>query len=104
LTNAHNKDYDRPIPQAKLKGALDKELALLGRPIQDMVIEQLMRYGITFANDKQGSYSLKQLQSTFEQLFGVEAAILLIERLDNYLQSGNPGKSETNGSSHAFLI
>jgi len=94
LNTASTNDSDKSIPQAKLKEVLDKELAILGRPIQDIVYEQLSRCNISFSKNNGTAYTLRQLQNGLEELLGNEAAVLLIERLFSTLFSeGN--KSET---------
>lgn len=103
MANKNNRDYDKPIPQAKLKEALDKELALLGMSIQELMFEQLSRKGISFGGDSKASYSLRQLESVLEEMFGSDAALLILEKLHSILFSGQQDR-EADGHFSVFMI
>ena len=79
-----NSDYDEPVPSKRLREALRKASAVLGRSAQDALFHDLELNGITFMD---GHYTLRQVQDGLRKVFGHEGTALLMQRLEKALET-----------------
>ncbi len=80
---SENRNYNNSIPSKRLKEALERATAVLGRAAQDALFYDLELDGITF---RDASYTLNQINDIMEKVFGDEGTMLLMERLKRELR------------------
>jgi hypothetical protein len=83
---SENSDYNEPIPGDRLKEALHRATAVLGRTAQDALFYDLELGGMMFDNSP---YTLRQVNDALKKIFGKDGTVLLMKRLERELKSSN---------------
>ena len=68
-------DLDDPIPNSRLRMAINSLPALLGKECTDALIEALYSSGIN--DDERTAYSLREISNVLVSLFGEDASSVI---------------------------
>lgn len=85
-TNGNDSGNSIPINGLTLKKAIQSQTSILGEAAVESLIEDLEHKGIDMDNPS-SRYTLRQLESAIIEIFGEDAATLLMERIKNELRS-----------------
>jgi hypothetical protein len=84
----YSSDKDTPISASKLKAAIENGLTVLGEQGISNLIAELARNEIDLL-DSTNTYSMAQIEEVFNSAFGLDAAPLLLEKIERELEMDN---------------
>ena len=79
------RDYDTPIPSARLRPAVTQAFDMLGGDTKVALLEHLRRQGIDLTGKSQ--YTMGKISDALEQIFAKDATRLIMDIVWHYMKS-----------------